>query len=75
MPFTPIWVDFGATGPELGTELYPTKTIGDGVKQVWEEGTIKITDDSGTNSTSDTPRITKAMRIEAVSTDPIIIGQ
>ena len=73
-PFTPVWVDFGATGPELGTELYPTKTIGDGADQVSVSGTINITDDSGTNNTTETPRITKAMRIEAVD-GPITIGQ
>ena len=73
-PFSPVWMDFGATGPELGTELYPTTTIGDGVKQVSVSGTIKITDDSGTNNTTETPTITKALRIEAV-VDPIVIGQ
>ncbi len=73
-PFTPVWVDFGATGPEMGTQIYPTKTIGDGVKQVSASGTIKITDASGTDYTTETPTITKAMRIEAVA-GPIVIGQ
>jgi len=74
-PFTPLWVDFGSTETiELGTQTYPTKTLLDALRQVSVGGTLKITDDSGPNSTTETPRITKAMRIEAVA-GPIAIGK
>jgi hypothetical protein len=73
-PFTPVWVDFGGTGIEMGTSGQPTSTMGDAIKQVSVGGTLKITDVSGTNNTTETPTITKAMRIEAVA-GPIVIGQ
>jgi hypothetical protein len=73
-PFTPVWVDFGSTETvELGNQNYPTKTLADAVRQVSAGGTLKITDASGTDYTTETPTVTKAMRIEAVN-GPIRIG-
>ena len=61
------WVDFAYAGAvERGTTDQPFNTLAEGVAAVTSGGTVKIKGDTATNSTTETPRITKAMRIEAI---------
>ncbi len=64
------WVDFAWSGPEYGLEAYPFNTLFEGVRNVCPDGTVKIK----TGSTSETIRITKPVRLEAVS-GVVRIGQ
>ena len=69
-----VWVDFAyTTGIELGNASQPFDSVGEAVIVVTAGGTVKIKGDTGDNDTSETPRITKAMRIEAVG-GPVRIG-
>ena len=59
-----VWVDFSySSGIELGSEAQPFNTLGEGVIVVNPSGTLNIE----TGETAETPRITKAMRMEAVN--------
>lgn len=67
LPFTPVYVDFAWTGPEYGSNAQPTSTMTDAIIQVSAGGTIRIKGNTGTTTTTETPRITKAMRIEVLN--------
>jgi len=67
------WVDFGFTGDEMGTESNPFNTLQEATDVLTEGGTIKVKGNTGKNWTSETPRITTPMRIEAVN-GTVIIG-
>jgi len=62
-----IWVDFGHTGSEIGSQSSPFNTLIEGLIAVDAGGVIKIKGDTGTPSTSTVGMITKALRMEAVS--------
>ncbi len=67
------WVDFAYVGTETGSITEPFNTLGEGISAVTAGHTIKIKGDTGDPDTTETPRITKAMRIEAVD-GPVMIG-
>jgi hypothetical protein len=56
-----VWVDFNHNGSEIGSEIYPFDTLGEGVTVVDEGGTIKIK--AGASAGPIT--IDKEVRIEA----------
>ncbi|MEN6626236.1 MAG: choice-of-anchor D domain-containing protein [Candidatus Sumerlaeia bacterium] len=56
-----VWVQFGFAGTELGTPANPFNTIGEGVAAASSGATVRVL----TGQSSEHPRITKAMRIEA----------
>ena len=64
-----IWVDFDYIGLEVGTSLAPFRTLDGALGVVSDEGTLRIL--SGT--TSETPRITNPVRLEAFN-GPVRIG-
>lgn len=62
-----VWVDFTFTvGTELGTSSQPFNSLAEGLISVQTGGTVKIKGNTGDNTTDESPRITKAMRLEAV---------
>ncbi len=67
LPRGVIWVDFAAPPGGVGTQGSPYDTLGEAVTAVDEWGTIKIKGDTADSTSSETPTIVKAMRIEAVS--------
>jgi hypothetical protein len=66
-PFTPVWVNFGATGDLLGTSTHPTKWMWDACDKVSSGGTIKIKGNVGTVTTTETITINQVVRIEVDS--------
>ncbi len=61
------YVEFSHNRPNgLGTASQPFKTLAEGIAAVPVGGTVRIKGDVGDPSTPETPRITKAMRIEAL---------
>lgn len=56
-----VWVQFGFAGTELGTPANPFNTIGEAVAAASSGATVRVL----TGQSSEHPRITKAMRIEA----------
>jgi len=62
---SPVYVDFAYSGTEAGTSGQPFNTLAEGILGVTAGGTIKIKGNTGDNDTDETPRITKAMRIQA----------
>ncbi len=65
--FTPVWVDFGWTGERLGLYAHPCKTLAEAVAKVQTGGTVRIRGNVATTTSTETPHITKAMRIKAES--------
>jgi hypothetical protein len=65
---TQVWVDMAYVGTELGTQAQPFNTLAEGIAAVAVSGTIKAR-----GNTAETPRITKALRLEA-NTAPARIG-
>lgn len=61
--FEEVWVDFAYQGTETGDQTQPFNTLAEAVTVVTTGGTLKIKP----GSSSETPRISKAMRIEAPS--------
>ena len=56
-----VWVQFDHAGVELGTQAAPFNTLAEGVSAVDAGGTVRIQ----TGASGETPRITKALRLEA----------
>jgi hypothetical protein len=56
-----VWVDFAYGGEEFGSEAQPYRSLAHGCLAVDTGGTVRIK--SGTSA--ETPRLTKAMRLEA----------
>ncbi|MCL5270098.1 MAG: thrombospondin type 3 repeat-containing protein [bacterium] len=69
-----VWADFAHAGPWWGTQANPFNMIGEAVATVPAAGIIRIKGDTALNPPPDHPRITKAMRLEAVG-GPVRIGQ
>ncbi len=69
-----VWVDFAFTGTETGSSVQPYNTVAEAVAAVTTGGVIKIKGDTSDNTSSETPRITKAMRIEAINGN-VVIGR
>ena len=67
VPMAEVWVDFTHTGVERGTTEYPINSMTEAIDALTDGGTIKIKCNGGDSTTDETPRITKAMRIEAVN--------
>ena len=61
-PAMTVWVNFAWNGTEIGSQSQPFNTLAEGVAGVISGGVLKV--QSG--STNEKPRITKALRIEAV---------
>ena len=62
-----VWVQFNySSGVELGTSSQPFNALAEGAICVNAGGTIKIKGDTGDPDTTEAPRITKQMRIEAI---------
>lgn len=59
---TEVWVDFGYTGPQLGGEMQPFTDVAEAARWTATGGTVWVK----TGSTSATPRIEHAARIETV---------
>ena len=68
-----VWVDFAFEALELGTLAAPFNTLAEAVIVVISGGSVKVKGDTAKNATAETPRITKAMRVEAVG-GPARIG-
>lgn len=69
-----VWVQFNySSGIELGTNSQPFNSLNEGTICVTVSGTVKIKGNTGDPDTSETPRITKQMRVEAVG-DAVRIG-
>ncbi len=61
------YVDFGHQGPEpIGTESQPFGSLTEGIEAASPGATIRIKGNSAVATTQETPRITKAIRLEAV---------
>ena len=61
------WVDFSCLGEtETGTETYPFKLLSSGIAALADGGTIKLKGDGEWSWSSEAPRITKPMTLEAV---------
>ena len=56
-----VWLDFDYTGTELGTPSQPFSTLADALGNVSDSGTVRIY----TGTSSETPRITQPVRLEA----------
>ena len=63
-PASVIWVNFGWRAAEIGSQAQPFNTLTEGVAAVLAGGTIKLV---GPNTSGEKLRITKAMRLEAVT--------
>jgi subtilisin family serine protease len=74
VPPTQVWADFAHTGTETGSFSQPYNTVAEAVAAVSSGGTIKIKGNTSKNNTTETPRITKAMRIEAIN-GRVVIGR
>lgn len=66
-PTTLLWSDFAHAGTETGAYTLPYNTLGEAVNRVSAGGTIRIKGDSADSTSSETPRITKQVRIEAIN--------
>ncbi len=73
-PPTQVWADFAYSGTETGSFLQPYNTLAEAVNAVSTGATIKIKGNTGKNNTTETPRLNKAMRIEAVN-GRVVIGR
>ena len=62
-----VWVDFAFSGFELGSAQQPFDSVAEGILVVSPGGTVKIKGDTAANVSPETPRIEKAMRIDAVN--------
>ncbi len=62
-----VWVDFAYVGVETGSVTLPFNTMAEALNVVDTDGTIKVKGDTAQNWTPETPRITTAMRIEAIN--------
>jgi hypothetical protein len=62
-----VWVDFAFSGLELGTWQAPFNTFGEGAAAVVPHGNLWIKGDSAQTAASETPRISKPMRVEPVN--------
>lgn len=60
---SPVWVDFAHDGVEEGSMANPFNSLAEGMDFVIPAGTVYVEP----GNTSETPRITKAMRVEALS--------
>ncbi len=58
---TEVWVDFDYTGPEVGGPLQPLTQLAEGARWTADNGTVKVK----AGSTTETPRLARAMRVEA----------
>jgi ELWxxDGT repeat protein len=69
-----VWVDFAFnSGVELGSTIQPFNTLLEATVVSAPGGTIKVKGNTAKSTTHETPRITKAVRIEA-SNGPVRIG-
>jgi hypothetical protein len=66
----PIWVDFNYTGPETGSEAQPFNTVLEAITALIPGGIIRMR----AGSTSETLRLSKPSRLEAVG-GPVRIGR
>lgn len=62
-----VWVDFAWTGTESGTQSEPFNTLNEGTYTATTGGVVKIKGNTADSTTGETPRLTRAVRIEAVS--------
>jgi hypothetical protein len=69
MPSYEVWVDFAHNGTERGTASEPMDTVAEGVLLVLTPGAVRIF----SGSSSETIRITKAVRLETIG-GPVRIG-
>lgn len=60
-----VWVDFAHAGAEDGSIESPYNTLAEAVAHVPDHGIIKIKADTATNTSPETPTLTKPMTIEA----------
>ena len=67
VPDDAVWVDFAYHGAHSGSFLRAFKTISGAISTVSPNGLIRIKGDTAKSWTNETPRITKAMRIEAIN--------
>ena len=65
-----VWANSAYAGTELGTQAQPFNTLGEAAASVVSGGTIKMI---GGTTSSETVRITKPLRLEAVG-GPVRIG-
>jgi hypothetical protein len=61
------WVDFAFTGSESGSELNPFNTLGEGLSDALEPGTVKIKGDSGDTVSNETLTIDQTVTLEAIN--------
>ena len=66
-PSSEVWIDFGFSNLELGTQEAPFNTIAEAMTYLITGGTLKFKGDSAATSTSETPTITTDATLEAVN--------
>ena len=70
---TDIWVDFSYLGPELGTQIQPDNTLGEGVAHVASGGAVRIKGDNPLPNTDEAFSVNKNTTLNAIG-GPVKLG-